>query len=134
MIPFPLLFLIPVWPFPVFVVNFELSGLRPLLECFGVAPRLLQTLSRELVLMSVRSAGFSMRTVGRHASVQEAPILVAAPHSSFFDTVAAMLGYPLPSAVVRSKSRGLFFLSSMLLSLFFPSRWLVLVAGGLQGY
>lgn len=46
--------------------------------------RLLQTLSRELVLMSVRSAGFSMRTVGRHASVQEAPILVAAPHSSFF--------------------------------------------------
>lgn len=76
--------------------------------------RLLQTLSRELVLMSVRSAGFSMRTVGRHASVQEAPILVAAPHSSFFDTVAAMLGYPLPSAVVRSKSRGLFFLSTIL--------------------
>ncbi|EEC19193.1 conserved hypothetical protein [Ixodes scapularis] len=76
--------------------------------------RLLQTLSRELVLMSVRSAGFSMRTVGRHASVQEAPILVAAPHSSFFDTVAAMLGYPLPSAVVRSKSRGLFFLSNEL--------------------
>lgn len=76
--------------------------------------RLIQTLSREFVLMCVRSAGFSVRLVGHQATVLEAPLLVAAPHSSFFDTVAAMHGYPLPSAVVRSKSRGMFFFKTIL--------------------
>lgn len=76
--------------------------------------RAIQSVSRECVLMCVRSAGFVVRTVGRAAPAHEAPILVAAPHSSFFDTVAAMLGNPVPSAVVRSKSKGMFFLSTIL--------------------
>ncbi|XP_065289441.1 lysophosphatidylcholine acyltransferase 1 isoform X4 [Dermacentor albipictus] len=75
--------------------------------------RAIQSASRECVLMCVRSAGFVLRTVGRAASAHEAPILVAAPHSSFFDTVAAMHGNPVPSAVVRSKSKGMFFLGKL---------------------
>ncbi|XP_050051254.1 lysophosphatidylcholine acyltransferase 1 isoform X1 [Dermacentor andersoni] len=76
--------------------------------------RAIQSASRECVLMCVRSAGFVLRTVGRAAPAHEAPILVAAPHSSFFDTVAAMHGNPVPSAVVRSKSKGMFFLGTIL--------------------
>lgn len=76
--------------------------------------RVIQSLSRECVLMCVRSAGFVVRTVGRPAAAHEAPILVAAPHSSFFDTVAAMHGSPVPAAVVRSKSKGMFFLGTIL--------------------
>lgn len=78
----------------------------------GDCRRAIQSASRECVLMCVRSAGFVLRTVGRAAPAHEAPILVAAPHSSFFDTVAAMHGNPVPSAVVRSKSKGMFFLGS----------------------
>lgn len=76
--------------------------------------RVIQTVSRDCVLLCVRSAGIVVRTVGRPMPAPEAPILVAAPHSSFFDTVAAMHGCPVPSAVVRSKSKGMFFLSTIL--------------------
>ncbi|KAH9361867.1 hypothetical protein HPB48_003724 [Haemaphysalis longicornis] len=79
--------------------------------------RAIQTVSRDCVLLCVRSAGIVVRTVGRPMPTPEAPILVAAPHSSFFDTVAAMHGCPVPSAVVRSKSKGMFFLSSTSASL-----------------
>lgn len=46
--------------------------------------RAIQTVSRDCVLLCVRSAGIVVRTVGRPMPTPEAPILVAAPHSSFF--------------------------------------------------
>lgn len=76
--------------------------------------RAIQSASRKCVLKCIFCAGIWVRTVGRAARPHEAPILVAAPHSSFFDTVAAMLGNPVPSAVVRSKSKGMFFLGTIL--------------------
>ncbi|KAH6945680.1 hypothetical protein HPB50_009604 [Hyalomma asiaticum] len=77
---------------------------------YPAAREAIQSASRKCVLKCIFCAGIWVRTVGRAARPHEAPILVVAPHSSFFDTVAAMLGNPVPSAVVRSKSKGMFFL------------------------
>lgn len=41
---------------------------------------------------------------GRHASRREAPMLVMAPHSSFFDGIAVFIDAGLPSAVSRSEN------------------------------
>ena len=41
---------------------------------------------------------------GKRASSAEAPVLVMAPHSSFFDGIAVFVGRGLPSAVSRSEN------------------------------
>ncbi|XP_064466467.1 lysophosphatidylcholine acyltransferase 1-like isoform X3 [Ornithodoros turicata] len=76
--------------------------------------RTVQVISRVFILMCVRCAGFHVIVRGQKVPPAEAPILVVAPHSSFFDTVVAMHGYPLPAAVVRSKSKDIFLLSTIL--------------------
>lgn len=47
--------------------------------------------------------GFRVKVKGKVASLQEAPIFVAAPHSSFFDAiVSALTG--MPSIVSRAEN------------------------------
>lgn len=45
-----------------------------------------------------------IKTTGRRASRNEAPILVFAPHSTYFDTLAWFSSFPMPSSVSRMEN------------------------------
>jgi lysophosphatidylcholine acyltransferase/lyso-PAF acetyltransferase len=56
--------------------------------------------------------GFKLRVKGRQATVREAPILVLAPHSSFYDTlVGFFLGSP--SIVAKEQVKKLLFFGKL---------------------
>lgn len=55
----------------------------------------------------------SIKTIGRQASTKEAPILVVAPHSSFFDSIVVIIFGP-PAAVAKAETATLPFFGSTL--------------------
>mgnify|MGYP001856590988 CR=1 FL=1 len=73
----------------VFVFLFTRSMIQATLSC----------LTRTLFFVM----GFRVKVKGKVASLQEAPVFVAAPHSSFFDAiVSALTG--MPSIVSRAEN------------------------------
>lgn len=56
--------------------------------------------------VGIRLCGFSVTVIGEMASVDEAPILVAAPHSTFFDGIVAFWA-KTPYLVSREESKKL---------------------------
>lgn len=57
---------------------------------------------------------YRIRVRGRVCDTAEAPILVMAPHSSFFDIVTEFIGRNLPSGVIRIENQNTPILGSML--------------------
>lgn len=57
---------------------------------------------------------YRVKVTGRQATAKEAPILVLAPHSSFFDSISVVLFGP-PSVLAKSETASLPFLGSKLL-------------------
>lgn len=65
--------------------------------------RMIQTTLSSLTRMAYFVMGFQVKVKGKAASIQEAPIFVAAPHSSFFDAIiCALTG--MPSIVSRAEN------------------------------
>lgn len=54
----------------------------------------------------------NVKIIGRQASSKEAPILVLAPHSSFFDSISVVLFGP-PSVLAKAEIASLPLLGSM---------------------
>lgn len=52
-----------------------------------------------------------IKTIGQQASAKEAPIVVVAPHSSFFDSLVALITGP-PSVVAKAETASLPFFGS----------------------
>lgn len=57
-----------------------------------------------------------VKITGRQASSKEAPILVLAPHSSFFDSISVVLFGP-PSVLAKAETASLPFLGSKYLNI-----------------
>ncbi|NXK97560.1 PCAT2 acyltransferase, partial [Formicarius rufipectus] len=69
----------------------------------GWRRRMIQTALPGLTRIAFFIMGFRVKVKGKVASLQEAPIFVAAPHSSFFDAiVCALTG--MPSVVSRAEN------------------------------
>ncbi|NXW40274.1 PCAT2 acyltransferase, partial [Nyctiprogne leucopyga] len=69
----------------------------------GWRRRMIQTTLSRLTRISFFVMGFHVKVKGKIASLLEAPILVAAPHSSFFDAIiCALTG--MPSIVSRAEN------------------------------
>lgn len=52
-----------------------------------------------------------VKIIGKQASAKEAPIIVVAPHSSFYDSLVACISGP-PSVVAKAETAGLPFFGS----------------------
>lgn len=71
--------------------------------CVCVWRRMIQTTLSSLTRSAFFVMGFQVRVKGKAASQAEAPIFVAAPHSSFFDAIiCALTG--MPSIVSRAEN------------------------------
>ncbi|NXP18348.1 PCAT2 acyltransferase, partial [Scytalopus superciliaris] len=69
----------------------------------GWRRRMIQTTLSGLTRVAFFILGFKVKVTGKVASLQEAPIFVAAPHSSFFDVIiCALTG--MPSIVSRAEN------------------------------
>ncbi|NXC24068.1 PCAT2 acyltransferase, partial [Campylorhamphus procurvoides] len=69
----------------------------------GWRRRMIQTTLSGLTRIAFFVLGFQVKVKGKVASLQEAPIFVAAPHSSFFDAIiCALTG--MPSIVSRAEN------------------------------
>ncbi|NWZ95569.1 PCAT2 acyltransferase, partial [Nesospiza acunhae] len=76
---------------------------RGLLPLEGWRRRMVQTTLSRLTRTAYFMMGFQVKVKGKVASLPEAPIFVAAPHSSFFDgIVCALTG--MPSIVSRAEN------------------------------
>lgn len=70
---------------------------------FLFARRMVQTTLSSLTRAAYFVMGFQVKVKGKVASLLEAPIFVAAPHSSFFDgIICALTG--MPSIVSRAEN------------------------------
>lgn len=71
--------------------------------CVSVWRRMIQTTLSSLTRWAFFVMGFQVKVKGKAASQAEAPIFVAAPHSSFFDAIiCALTG--MPSIVSRAEN------------------------------
>ncbi|XP_066183953.1 lysophosphatidylcholine acyltransferase 2 isoform X2 [Sylvia atricapilla] len=76
---------------------------RGFLPLKGWRRRMIQTTLSSLTRMAYFVMGFQVKVKGKVASLPEAPIFVAAPHSSFFDAIiCALTG--MPSIVSRAEN------------------------------
>ncbi|XP_066050676.1 lysophosphatidylcholine acyltransferase 2 [Chamaea fasciata] len=76
---------------------------RGFLPLKGWRRRMIQTTLSSLTRMAYFVMGFQIKVKGKVASLPEAPIFVAAPHSSFFDAIiCALTG--MPSIVSRAEN------------------------------
>ncbi|NXD97350.1 PCAT2 acyltransferase, partial [Chaetorhynchus papuensis] len=76
---------------------------RGLLPLEGWRRRMIQTTLSGLTRAAYFVMGFQVKVKGKVASLAEAPIFVAAPHSSFFDAIiCALTG--MPSIVTREEN------------------------------
>ncbi|KAJ6657168.1 hypothetical protein lerEdw1_002757 [Lerista edwardsae] len=93
-----LLILLVAWPFALLATSCHSGkGVAPLLGWKrAIAYPVLTFLGHALFFVM----GFRVKVKGKVASPQEAPILAAAPHSSFFDGIVCVLA-GLPSTVSR---------------------------------
>ncbi|ELW72630.1 lysophosphatidylcholine acyltransferase 2B [Tupaia chinensis] len=71
---------------------------------------------RFLLWATFFSAGFLVRVKGKKATQKEAPILVTAPHSTFFDAIACVVA-GLPSVVSASQNAKIPMVGKILLSM-----------------
>lgn len=55
---------------------------------------------------------YRVKVTGRQASAKEAPILVLAPHSSFFDSISVVLNFGPPSVLAKAETASLPILGS----------------------
>ena len=63
--------------------------------------------------LTYKCMGFhAIEYTGPRASAQEAPVLVAAPHSSFFDTIVFFAGIDIPCPIARIEQRNVRVLGS----------------------
>lgn len=77
----------------------KLDGISVFLFTRRMIQTTLSCLTRTLFFIM----GFQVKVKGRRASLREAPIFVAAPHSSFFDAIiSALTG--MPSIVSRAEN------------------------------
>ncbi|NWH90467.1 PCAT2 acyltransferase, partial [Aegithalos caudatus] len=75
-------------------------GFQPLQ---GWRRRMIQTTLSSLTRVAYLLMGFQVKVKGKAANLSEAPIFVAAPHSSFFDAIiCALTG--MPSIVSRAEN------------------------------
>lgn len=97
--------------------NFDEQNVRLVLFiCFDIVPficnRIVQIAARRTVHgMFFFGSFYRVKVTGRQASAKEAPILVLAPHSSFFDSISVVLFGP-PSVLAKSETATLPFLGS----------------------
>ncbi|NWW27291.1 PCAT2 acyltransferase, partial [Falcunculus frontatus] len=76
---------------------------RGFLPLVGWRRRMIQTTLSSLTRTAYFVMGFQVKVKGKVASLPEAPIFVAAPHSSFFDAIiCALTG--MPSIVSRAEN------------------------------
>ncbi|KFP73788.1 Lysophosphatidylcholine acyltransferase 2, partial [Acanthisitta chloris] len=82
----------------------------------GWRRRMIQTTLSCLTRFMFFIIGFRVKVKGKVASLQEAPIFVAAPHSSFFDAIISPLA-GMPSIVSRAENLSTPILGKILSSL-----------------
>ncbi|XP_048253838.1 lysophosphatidylcholine acyltransferase 2-like isoform X1 [Haliotis rufescens] len=105
--------LVLAWPLAALSLAFrtEEEKRKPLTGWRKAFSGLLLWLGRCVIFI----AGFhKIKFRGKPASAQDAPVLCAAPHSTFFDTIVCFLGQELKSPVAKIESSSLPFLGTLI--------------------